>query len=192
MKIIFASQNKNKLHEIQSRLLDHEIIGLDEKLFPDELAETGNTLNENAFQKAQQVWDKLGISCFADDTGLEVEALEGKPGVYSARYAGEHKSSEDNMDLLLYNMRNISDRRASFRTCISLCVDNTYYFFEGICSGEIAREKRGGQGFGYDPIFVPSGFDRTFAEMTIAEKSSISHRGLAIDKLVQFLKTKAT
>ena len=192
MKIIFASQNKNKLHEIQSRLLDYEIIGLDEKLFPDELAETGDTLDENAFQKAQQVWNKLGIPCFADDTGLEVEALGGKPGVYSARYAGEHKSSLDNMDLLLHNMRDVSNRRAAFRTCISLCVDNTFYFFEGICSGEIAQEKRGEQGFGYDPIFIPSGFDRTFAEMTIEEKSSISHRGLAIEKLVQFLKTKAT
>lgn len=191
MKIIFASQNKNKLHEIQSRLLDYEIIGLDEKLFPDELAETGDTLDENAFQKAQQVWNKLGIPCFADDTGLEVEALGGKPGVYSARYAGEHKSSLDNMDLLLHNMRDVSNRRAAFRTCISLCVDNIFYFFEGICSGEIAQEKRGEQGFGYDPIFIPSGFDRTFAEMTIEEKSSISHRGLAIEKLVQFLVSHA-
>ena len=190
MKIIFASQNPNKLHEIQSQLANYDVVGLDPLLFTEELQETGVTLDANARQKAQQVWDKTHESCFADDTGLEVEALNGEPGVYSARYAGEKKDAHDNMNLLLHNLSDKINRKARFRTCISLCLDGVFYEFEGICEGEITLKKSGEKGFGYDPIFRPNGSKRTFAEMSLAEKARISHRGLAVAQLVDFLKNK--
>ena len=188
MKIILASQNPNKLYEIQSQLANYDVIGLDPLLFPEELSETGNTLDENARQKAEQVWEKTNESCFADDTGLEVEALKGEPGVYSARYAGVQKSAEDNMNLLLHNLLGKSNRKARFRTCISLCLNGVFYEFEGVCDGEITIKKSGKKGFGYDPIFLPKGSKKTFAEMSLAEKAVISHRGLAVAQLISFLK----
>ena len=191
MKIIFASQNHNKLNEIQSQLANYTVVGLDPLLFPEELQETGTTLDANARQKAQQVWDKTQESCFADDTGLEVDALNGAPGVYSARYAGAQKNAEDNMNLLLLNLSNKINRKARFRTCISLCLDGVFYEFEGVCEGEITLQKLGEKGFGYDPIFLPNDSNRTFAEMSLAEKARISHRGIAIAELVNFLKNKS-
>ena len=188
MKIIFASQNPNKIAEIRAKLPDFSVSGLDDKVFSDELEETGNTLDENALQKVRQVYKKTKQNCFADDTGLEVEALNGAPGVYSARYAGEQKNSNDNMDLLLDNLKVSINRKARFRTVIALIWEEKEYTFEGICEGEITVERNGAKGFGYDPIFKPNGCDRTFAEMTMEEKSVISHRGLAVDRLVEFLK----
>ncbi|MDG2042821.1 MAG: RdgB/HAM1 family non-canonical purine NTP pyrophosphatase [Bacteroidia bacterium] len=191
MKIIFASQNPNKLNEIQSQLANYTVVGLDPLLFPEELQETGTTLYANARQKAQQVWDKTQESCFADDTGLEVDALNDAPGVYSARYAGAQKNAEDNMNLLLLNLSNKINRKARFRTCISLCLDGVFYEFEGVCEGEITLQKLGEKGFGYDPIFLPNDSNRTFAEMSLAEKARVSHRGIAIAELVNFLKNRS-
>ena len=190
MNIIFASQNANKIAEIRAKLPEHTIEGLDAKAFPNELLETGDTLDANALQKVRQVFEKTGKNCFADDTGLEVQALNGAPGVYSARYAGEQKVSEDNMNLLLHNLKGETNRKARFRTVVALIWEGKEYFFEGVCEGEITTAKSGEKGFGYDPIFRPNGYDRTFAEMTMDEKSTISHRGLAIDKLVEFLAGK--
>ena len=191
MKIIFASQNPNKLNEIQSQLANYTVVGLDPLLFPEELQETETTLDANARQKAQQVWDKTQESCFADDTGLEVDALNDAPGVYSARYAGAQKNAEDNMNLLLLNLSNKINRKARFRTCISLCLDGVFYEFEGVCEGEITLQKLGEKGFGYDPIFLPNDSKRTFAEMSLAEKARVSHRGIAIAELVNFLKNRS-
>ena len=191
MKIIFASQNPNKLNEIQSQLANYTVVGLDPLLFPEELQETGTTLYANARQKAQQVWYKTQESCFADDTGLEVDALNDAPGVYSARYAGAQKNAEDNMNLLLLNLSNKINRKARFRTCISLCLDGVFYEFEGVCEGEITLQKLGEKGFGYDPIFLPNDSKRTFAEMSLAEKARVSHRGIAIAELVNFLKNRS-
>ena len=191
MKIIFASQNHNKLNEIKSQLANYTVVGLDPLLFPEELQETGATLDANARQKAQQVWDKTQESCFADDTGLEVDALNDAPGAYSARYAGAQKNAEDNMNLLLLNLSNKINRKARFRTCISLCLDGVFYEFEGVCEGEITLQKLGEKGFGYDPIFLPNDSNRTFAEMSLAEKARVSHRGIAIAELVNFLKNRS-
>lgn len=190
MNLIFASQNENKILEIQNKLTHKKIIGLDKLLFPFELLETGETLAENALQKARQVHAKTGKNCFADDTGLEVTSLNGEPGVYSARYAGPQKNSQDNMDLLLQNLVDKNDRSAQFKTVIALIWEGKEYVFEGVCKGEIIKEKRGEKGFGYDPIFVPNGYQKTFAEMNMEEKSTISHRGLAVEKLVEFLQDK--
>ena len=187
MKIIFASQNPNKIAEIRAKLPAYKLVGLDEKTFPEELLETGNTLNANALQKVRQVYAKTGENCFADDTGLEVSVLDGQPGVYSARYAGPQKNSGDNMSLLLQNLDGKTSRQASFRTVIALIWEGKEYVFEGICKGEITKGRSGKKGFGYDPIFQPEGYNRTFAEMTMEEKSVISHRGLAVDRLVEFL-----
>ncbi|MEY2924196.1 MAG: hypothetical protein RLZZ337_744 [Bacteroidota bacterium] len=187
MKLVFASQNANKIAEVRSKLPHLEISGLDASLFPNELLESGNTLESNALQKVQQVYEVTKLNCFADDTGLEVEALNGEPGVYSARYAGDQKDSNDNIDLLLKNLERQSNRTAQFKTVIALIWDGETYLFEGICKGEIIEQRRGDVGFGYDPIFVPEGYLKTFAEMTMDEKSKISHRGLALNKLVDFL-----
>jgi len=187
MKIIFASQNKNKIAEIRAKLSHLDIQGLDPLVFPEELLETGDTLDHNALQKARQVYDKINLTSFADDTGLEVEQLNGAPGIYSARYAGEQRDSEANMDLLLKNLTNQANRKARFKTVIALILGGKEYLFEGICEGEITHVRSGAQGFGYDPIFVPAGYSKTFAEMTMAEKSNLSHRGKALEKLVDFL-----
>lgn len=190
VKIIFATQNENKVKEIQSQLNQHvEIQSLLDIPYTEELEETSDTLEGNALQKARFVYEKFGLSCFADDTGLEVEALNGAPGVYSARYAGEEKSFEANMNKLLVELKGVNQRSARFRTVIACIIDGKEYLFEGICEGEITREKRGSKGFGYDPVFLPKDRTETFAEMELSEKITIGHRGKAVNKLVDFLRS---
>lgn len=155
----------------------------------EELAEDQKTLQGNAEQKASYVAKKFGINCFADDTGLEVEALDGAPGVYSARYAGNQRSNEDNIKLLLQNLENANNRSAQFRTVICAIINNNTYFFEGIVKGTIATELTGTEGFGYDPVFIPDGYQKSFAQMSLAEKNEISHRGRAVRSFVEFLQT---
>lgn len=189
MQLLFATNNKNKIKEIASHISTKiNLIGLEDIGCKDELPETQNTLEGNAMQKARYVHHKYNVNCFSDDTGLEVEALNGEPGVYSARYAGEQKSADDNMDKLLRQMQGVSNRKAKFRTVIALILDNKEYLFEGIINGVINSKKQGDKGFGYDPIFIPEGSEKTFAEMNLEEKNKISHRALAVNKLVNFLK----
>lgn len=164
-------------------------MGLDENLFPEELPETGTTLESNALQKARFVFEKTGKACFADDTGLEIEALEGRPGVYSARYAGESKSAEENMKKVLMELSGMQNRKAHFRTVIAFCDGKTENLFEGIVAGKILENKQGEKGFGYDPVFIPDGYSVSFAEMDLAEKNKISHRARALGKFMEFLKT---
>lgn len=187
MKIVFASNNEHKLQEIQTQVGDEfEILSLENIGCYEDIAETGLTLDENAHLKSKYVSAKYGIDCFADDTGLEIEALNQEPGVYSARYSGE-RNPDRNMDLVLEKMEGIANRRARFRTVISLIWLGEEYKFEGIVNGLIRTEKTGALGFGYDPIFEPEGYHITFAEMDVAEKNNISHRGMAVKKLVSFL-----
>ncbi|WP_372950481.1 non-canonical purine NTP diphosphatase [Mariniphaga sp.] len=192
MKLVFATNNQHKLKELQSILGDHfELLSLKDIGCFEEIPEEQPTLEGNARQKAIFVYEKYGYSCFADDTGLEIEALNGEPGVYSARYAGETKDPQANMDKVLANLENEKNRKARFRTVISLVLDGNEKQFEGIVEGEITKEKRGGSGFGYDPIFLPISYDKTFAEMDLSEKNKISHRARAVQKLVEYLKTLA-
>lgn len=190
MKICFATNNKDKLAEVRHIINENiQILSLKEINCYEELPETRDTLEGNSLQKAEYIFEKYNIPCFADDTGLEVEALGGAPGVYSARYAGEHKSSEDNIDLLLENLKGNSNRRAHFRTVIALIdVKNPPVFFEGAIAGNIVLERRGSSGFGYDPVFMPQGYTRTFGEMDINEKNKLSHRAIAVKKLEDYLK----
>lgn len=191
MKICFATNNSKKIEEVKAALgTDFEIVSLKDIGCHEELPETGNTLNHNAFQKARFVKEKYGVDCFADDTGLEVESLNGDPGVYSGRYAGEPRSDERNIELLLKNLEGVEDRKARFRTVIALILEGNEYAFEGIASGVIIEEKIGGGGFGYDPIFRPEGYSRTFAELTMEEKNQISHRGKAVKALIEFLSNR--
>lgn len=188
MKLIFASSNAHKTAEIQSKLNGRfQIVNLKDLGFTDDIPETAKDLEGNATIKAQFCASKFGVDCFADDTGLEIEALNGEPGVYSARYAGEHRSNSDNMDLVLEKLSSQTNRAACFRTVITLIYKGKEYCFEGRVDGHIQTEKKGEAGFGYDPIFVPEGFDKSFAEMTQAEKNSMSHRARAIEKMVKFL-----
>jgi XTP/dITP diphosphohydrolase len=189
MKICFASNNKKKLEEVKAALKDKDILiqSLEEIGCREELPETGDTLDENAFQKARYLFEKYQVSCFADDTGLEVEVLEGAPGVYSGRFAGEPRSDERNVNLLLEKLSMEKDRRARFRTVIALLLNGKEYSFEGIAEGTITEERSGEGGFGYDPVFLPVGYQKTFAELTMGEKNSISHRGKAVRKLINFL-----
>ncbi|UUV21355.1 non-canonical purine NTP diphosphatase [Paenimyroides aestuarii] len=188
MKIIFASNNKNKVQEIQNQVPKSiEIVTLEEIGCTDDIAETGSTLEENAIIKANYITEKYGLPCFADDTGLEINALNGEPGVYSARYAGEDKNAEKNMELVLQKLQNITNRKAQFKTVIALNINNEQHLFTGIVEGEIRNEKRGLNGFGYDPIFEPENLGSTFAEMSLEEKNKLSHRGRAFEKLVEFL-----
>lgn len=189
-KLVFATNNPNKLKELQAILGDEfELLGLKDIGCTEEIPEEQPTLEGNARQKAFYVYEKYGYSCFADDTGLEVEALNGEPGVYSARYAGEKKDAGANMNKLLHEMAKINNRKARFRTVISLVIDGKEKQFEGIAEGEITREKHGNSGFGYDPVFLPDGYSKTFAEMELHEKNKISHRGRAVQKLVNHLQT---
>jgi len=189
MKLVFATNNKDKLEELQAILGDHfTLLSLKDIECFDEIPEEQPTLEGNASQKAYYIYDKFGMNCFADDTGLEIEALDGEPGVFSARYAGEDKNSEANMNKVLEKLAKINDRKARFRTVISLVIDGEEKQFEGIVNGEILAEKRGDSGFGYDPIFKPKGFDQSFAEMGLEDKNKISHRGRAVQKLVDYLK----
>lgn len=189
MQIIFATQNSNKVKEIQSQLdKEFQILSLLDLNYTDELEETQETLDGNALQKARFVSEKFKCNCFADDTGLEIKSLNNEPGVYSARYAGEAKDFDANMNKVLEKLDGKKDRSARFRTVIALILNGKEYCFEGVCEGEITRTKVGDKGFGYDPIFKPKGYEKTFAEMTLEQKSQISHRGLAVNKLVDFLK----
>ncbi len=188
MKLVFATNNQHKLKEVQEMLSNSiEVLSLKDIGCSEDVEETEITLEGNAKLKADYITQKYGFDCFADDTGLEVEALDGKPGVYSARYAGEHGNAEKNMEKLLIELQNKSSRKAKFRTIIVLNLRNKQYLFEGICDGEILNEKTGAKGFGYDPIFKPSNASCSFAEMNSEEKNIISHRGIAIQELVQFL-----
>ncbi len=189
MKLVFASNNKNKIKEIQQLLPQTiEVLSLEDIGCLEDIPETADTIEGNAKLKADYVTTKYGYNCFADDTGLEVQALNGEPGVFSARYAGEHKNADDNMDKLLFNLLNRGNRKAQFKTVIALNINGNQYLFEGIIEGSIIEEKIGTNGFGYDPIFVANGFDRTFAQLTIEEKSLISHRAIAVNKMTTFLK----
>lgn len=191
MEICFATNNEHKLAEVQKMLPDTiKLKTLAQVGCIDELPETQDTLEGNARQKAQYVFDHFEINCFADDTGLEVEALNGEPGVYSARYAGEQRNNLDNIKLLLEKLQGQANRKAQFRTVVTLILDGEYFDFEGVVEGKITEEVRGKEGFGYDPVFVPDGYDKTFAEMTSEEKNLISHRGKAIAKLVTYLREK--
>ncbi|HDR51968.1 MAG TPA: non-canonical purine NTP diphosphatase [Mariniphaga anaerophila] len=192
MKLVFATNNQHKLKELQAILGDHfELLSLKDIGCFEEIPEEQPTLEGNARQKAFFVYEKFGYSCFADDTGLEIDALNGEPGVFSARYAGEAKDPQANMDKALAKLKNEDNRKARFRTVISLVLDGEEKQFDGIVEGEITREKKGGSGFGYDPIFLPTGYDKTFAEMDLSAKNKISHRARAVQKLVKYLKTLA-
>ncbi|MFN3316338.1 MAG: non-canonical purine NTP diphosphatase [Raineya sp.] len=189
MKICFATNNINKIKEVQGILGEaFELVSLEEIGCAEELPETKNTIPENSAQKAEYVWEKFGVACFADDSGLEVESLDNAPGVFSARYAGLPKNDEKNIELLLKNLEGKTNRKAQFRTCITLITQAGQWQFEGIVKGQIIQEKRGNQGFGYDPIFVPEGYEQTFAEMSSEQKNRISHRAIAVNKLADFLK----
>lgn len=190
MKLVFASNNKNKIIEIQS-ILPHtiKILSLEDIGCFEEIPETADTIEGNAILKANYVTVKYRYDCFADDSGLEVDALNGAPGVYSARYAGEHKNNEDNINKLLAELSNEKNRKANFKTVIALNLNNQSHLFTGIVNGEIVDQRKGSNGFGYDPIFQPENHDRTFAEFSLEEKSKISHRAIAVKELISFLKT---
>ena len=197
MTLIFATNNLHKLHEVQEKLrlanTKIRLVSLSEIGFFEDVPETGNTLHANALQKAQTIFDHVSANCFADDTGLEIEALNGAPGVYSARYAEmhgavtDHPTFDDNINLVLSQMHGNPNRRACFKTVIALILDGQTHYFEGRVDGEILTERQGTDGFGYDPIFRPDGHEETFAEMALEVKNRISHRGRAVEKLVAFL-----
>ncbi len=188
MKIVFASNNKNKIQEIQSMLPEKiQIISLESIGCFEEIPETADTIEGNAIMKANYISQKYGFDCFADDTGLEVDSLNGQPGVYSARFAGEQRNADDNMNKLLIELTDQSNRNAHFKTVIALNFKGKQYLFTGIASGEIIFEKMGSGGFGYDPIFKPSGYENTFAELSLEIKNEISHRGKATKLLFEFL-----
>jgi XTP/dITP diphosphohydrolase len=189
MKLCFATNNLHKIEEVSEMLGNtFHLLSLKDIGCEVELPENQDTLEGNSLEKAQYVWQQYKVSCFADDTGLEVEALQGEPGVYSARYAGPQRSSEDNINLLLQNLQGKANRNARFRTSVTLILDGVIHQFEGIVQGSIIESRRGERGFGYDPVFMPEGFTRTFAQMSIHEKNSIDHRGKAVQAMVDFLK----
>jgi XTP/dITP diphosphohydrolase len=191
MKLVFATNNLNKLAEIRMLVPSSiEILSLKDIKCNEELPETSDNIEDNSSQKAYFVYDNYGYNCFADDTGLEIEALDGRPGVYSARYAGEDCVSEDNMQKVLGEMQGEDNRDACFRTIISLVIDGKEFQFEGQVDGQIIPEKWGDKGFGYDPIFLPDGFEESFAQMSVQRKNEISHRGLAVKQLIEFLKKR--
>jgi XTP/dITP diphosphohydrolase len=188
MKIIFASNNKNKIQEIQSLLPDSiQLVSLESIGCFEEIPETAETIEGNAILKANFITEKYGFDCFADDTGLEVDSLEGQPGVYSARYAGEQRNADDNMNRLLEELMLKPNRKAQFKTVIALNFQGKQFLFKGICSGEITLDKKGSGGFGYDPIFKPDGYENTFGELSLAIKNEIGHRGKATKALLEFL-----
>lgn len=188
MKLVFATNNDNKINEVQKLIPPHiQILNLKDIGCFDDIPETQDTIEGNAIQKAEYIMKHFGYDSFADDTGLEVNTLKGEPGVFSARYAGEQRDANDNMDKILENLKNKDNRSAQFKTVIALFVNNTLQTFTGICKGEITIKKQGNKGFGYDPIFKPTGYEQTFAEMELSLKNRISHRGQAISKLVEYL-----
>ena len=189
MKIVFATNNPNKLKEIQSLIpKEIEIISLNEIGCTDDIPETGDTLEANAFQKAYYIKDNFNYDCFADDTGLEIDELNGDPGVYSARYAGPERNANANMNKVLNELKGKKNRKAQFRTAIALILKGEEHLFEGKVEGYISKDKQGNEGFGYDPIFIPENNIRSFAQMSMQEKGAISHRGRAVKKLVAYLK----
>jgi XTP/dITP diphosphohydrolase len=189
MKLCFASNNEHKVEEVRAALGNaFDLVTLEQAGIFEELPETQDTLEGNARQKALHVFEKFHIPCFADDTGLEVDALQGAPGVYSARYAGPQRDHNDNIQLLLSNLDGKRDRKAQFRCIFWLALPSGQWSFEGIVRGTILEEPRGSMGFGYDPVFLPEGKSKTLAEMTMEEKNQISHRGAAVAKLVEFLR----
>ncbi len=190
LKLVFATNNKNKIKEIKHLIGNSiELLNLEDIGCLEEIPETADTIKGNAIQKAQYIYEKYGFNCFADDTGLEIEALNGEPGVYSARYAGEQKNPEDNMNKVLNKLQHIENRSAQFKTVIALIIDGKLTCFEGIVKGEITHTKSGTEGFGYDPIFKPKGYESTYSEMSIEFKNTMSHRAIAIRKLIELLKT---
>jgi len=190
VELVFATNNSHKLNELRAIVGNRfSIISLKELGCFDEIPETGTTLTENALQKANYIHERYHCNCFADDTGLEIEALDGSPGVYSARYAGEHCSFKDNIQKVLQELQGVKNRKACFITVIALILNGKNYLFEGRIKGEIIEKEEGNKGFGYDPVFKPLGFNKTFAEMDEVKKNSISHRALATKKLNDFLQT---
>lgn len=191
IELVFATNNQHKLREVQELLGNHfKVLSLSEIGINVDIPEDFDTLQENALQKAQYIYNRTGHSCFADDTGLEVDTLNGEPGVFSARYAGESKSSKDNIKKLLANLEGVKNRKARFRTVIALIFDKQEYLFEGEVWGTIIETEQGSDGFGYDPVFLPDGYDNTFAQMPLELKNRISHRGIAVSKLITFLKSR--
>ncbi len=191
MKLVFATNNRHKLQEVRAIVGDRvEILSLSDIGCNDDIPETADTLQGNALIKARYINEKYGVDCFADDTGLEVDALDGAPGVYSARYAGEECNSEANMQKLLQNLTGKSERSAQFRTVIALIINGDEKLFNGVVKGRISTEKLGDSGFGYDPIFIPEGFSESFAQMSAEQKNSISHRFRATEKLSTYLKER--
>jgi len=189
IELVFATNNRHKLNELSKLAGDKfHLLSLKDINCYDDIPETADTLEGNAALKAQYIWEKFGINCFADDTGLEVDALNGQPGVYSARYAGEDQDSEANLSKVLEELKDNSNRKARFRTVICLIIDGKEHYFEGIVNGNLLSVRQGKEGFGYDPIFVPDGYNNTFAEMDMEVKNKISHRGIATEKLIVFLK----
>lgn len=197
-KLVFATHNQHKIYEVTEILNRQlkkpeddaaawEIASLSDLGFTDDIPETADSLEGNALLKAMHIVTRYDVDCFADDTGLEVEALDGRPGVFSARYAGESKNFDDNINKVLGELQGINNRKARFRTIVALVLSGQVYYFEGIINGWLIHEKHGSAGFGYDPIFIPDGYDKTFAEMTLDEKNKISHRAQAIGKLCNFL-----
>ena len=187
-KIVFATHNAHKLEEVRMILKDKfNVVGLSDLGCFEEIPETAETLEENALAKARFVFEKYGLACFADDTGLEVDTLNGKPGIYSARYAGEPSNSFNNVRKILKEMDEMSNRKAQFRTVIALIEQGEATYFEGIIKGQIGREVKGNNGFGYDPVFMPNGYKLTFGELSNEEKNKISHRAVAMDKFIEFL-----
>lgn len=192
MKIVFATNNRHKLREIQQVLEQKiSILSLEDINCFEDIPEDKDTIAENALQKAWYVKKKFNVNCFADDTGLEIEGLNGKPGVYSARYAGLQRDSEDNMNKVLTEMKGITNRKARFLTVIALVLNGKEFLFEGEIKGKITHKKMGDSGFGYDPIFLPEGYELTFAQMSAEQKNTISHRAIAVNKLVNFLIEKS-
>jgi XTP/dITP diphosphohydrolase len=186
-EICFVTSNNNKIKEVQSLIKNQKLISLKDLNFNREIKETESTIKKNAFIKADFIFNKYGVNCFSDDSGLQVDALDNQPGVRSARYAGKNASSNDNVDLLLENLKDIKDRRAKFITFICLIINSDVKFFEGMIRGNITHTRRGDNGFGYDPIFAPDGYKKTFAEMPFEYKNSISHRAIATKKLIKYL-----
>jgi XTP/dITP diphosphohydrolase len=188
MKLIFATNNQHKVEEIRAVIGDKfKLLTLQEAGIDIDIPEPHDTLEANASEKSQTIYRMTGTSCFSEDTGLEVASLNGEPGVKSARYAGDDRSFDQNIDKLLINLADKEDRSARFRTVVSVIIDGKETLFEGICEGTVIKERRGGKGFGYDPVFIPAGADKTFAEMTMEEKNLFSHRKKATEKLVAFL-----
>ncbi len=190
-RLVFATNNKHKFDEIRQVIGNNiDLLSLSDIGFSEEIPEEKDTLEGNAAQKAMHIYNRFGLNCFADDTGLEIEALHGEPGVYSARYAGPSCSFEENMNLVLQRMKGINNRKARFRTVIALVENGNMVAFKGEIQGIITSEKRGERGFGYDPIFIPDGFDTTFAQMTLEEKNTISHRAIAIEAFARHFRER--